>query len=93
MVPANGDGNLGVDLVGRHLNERLVDGDGVANVLEPARHGALGDGLAERGKRHVATARRSGGRGRGSRRGRLFRDLGSGLSDFGRLATGSGAGH
>ena len=35
--------DLGVDLVGRDLEQRLVDGDVVADRLEPAGHGALGD--------------------------------------------------
>ena len=45
-------GDLGVDLVGGDLEQRLVDGDGVADLLEPAGHGALGDRLAQRGQRH-----------------------------------------
>ena len=39
--------DLGVDLVGRDLQQRLVDLDAVADVLEPAGDGALGDALAE----------------------------------------------
>ena len=46
-------GDLGVDLVGRHLEQRLVDLDGVADPLEPARHGPFGDGLAERRHLHA----------------------------------------
>ena len=45
--------HLGVDLVGRHLEQRLVLGDGVADLLEPLRDRALGDGLTELGKGHV----------------------------------------
>jgi hypothetical protein len=41
----NRRGDLGVDLVGRDLQQRLVDGHCVANVLEPAGHGAFGDRL------------------------------------------------
>ncbi len=40
-------GDLGVDLVGGDLEQRLVDGDGVADLLQPARDGALGDGLTQ----------------------------------------------
>ncbi len=47
----HGRGDLGVDLVGRDLEQRLVDGDGLADGLQPARDGALGDALAER--RHL----------------------------------------
>ena len=36
-------GDLRVDLVGRDLQQRLVDRDGVAHLLEPAGDGALGD--------------------------------------------------
>ncbi len=46
-------GDLGVDLVGRDLEQRLVDLDGVADPLEPARHGPFGDGLAERRHLHA----------------------------------------
>ena len=45
--------DLGVDLVGRHLEQRLVDLDTVTDPLEPARHGPLGDGLAERRHLHA----------------------------------------
>ncbi|OUD85558.1 hypothetical protein BC477_14195 [Clavibacter michiganensis subsp. michiganensis] len=43
-------GDLGVDLVGRHLEQGLVDLDVVADVLEPTGHRALGDALAECGE-------------------------------------------
>ena len=39
--------HLGVDLVGRDLEQRLVSVDLVADLLEPLRDRALGDGLAE----------------------------------------------
>ena len=39
-------GHLGVDLVGRDRDERLVLGDRVAGLLVPLDHGALGDRLA-----------------------------------------------
>src|SRR5699024_2331669 len=39
--------NLGVDLVGGDLEQRLVNLDGVADLLEPLGDGALGDGLAQ----------------------------------------------
>ena len=47
--PADRRRHLGVDLVGRHLEQRLVLGDLVADLLEPLRDRALGDGLAELG--------------------------------------------
>ena len=49
-----GDGgrNLGVNLVGGHLNDGLVEFDGIADLLEPRRNGALGDGLAQSGHSH-----------------------------------------
>ena len=43
-------GDLGVDLVGGDLEQRLVDRDLVADLLQPAGDGALGDGLTERGE-------------------------------------------
>ena len=46
-------GDLGVDLVGRDLEQRLVDLDAVADTLQPARHGPFGDGLAERRHLHA----------------------------------------
>ncbi len=49
---AHGCGDLGVDLVGRDLEQRLVGGHLVADGLEPAGDGALGDALAERRHRH-----------------------------------------
>ena len=45
--------DLGVDLVGGDLDQRLVRFDGVADLLEPARDGALGDRLAQLGQRHL----------------------------------------
>jgi len=49
-----GDGgrDLGVDLVGGHLNDGLIELDGIADLLEPRRNGALGDGLAQSGHSH-----------------------------------------
>ena len=56
--PGGGRGDLGVHLVGRHLEERLVHLDALAFLLQPARDGALGDALAELrhryGDRHVS---------------------------------------
>ena len=45
--------HLGVDLVGRDLEEELVLGHLVAHVLEPAGDRALGDGLTELGHRDL----------------------------------------
>ena len=45
--------DLGVDLVGRHLEERLVPLDLVADRLHPSGDRPLGDGLAELRHRHV----------------------------------------
>ena len=44
--PGGGSGNLGVDLVGRDLDDRLVGLDGVAWLLGPLEDHALGDRLA-----------------------------------------------
>jgi hypothetical protein len=49
--------HLGVDLVGRHLEQRLVGSDGVTDLLEPLRDGALGDGFAELRERDVCHVR------------------------------------
>ena len=54
----DGRGDLGVDLVGGDLEQRLVDLDLVALGLEPAGDGALGDGLAQRGHRDGRAAAR-----------------------------------
>ena len=51
--PGDRRGNLGVDLVGRDFEERLVPFDGVADFLEPFAQGALGDGLAHLRHQHV----------------------------------------
>jgi len=40
-------GDFGIDLVGRHLDERLVEFDRVAFLLEPARDRSLGDAFTE----------------------------------------------
>ena len=45
--------NLGIDLVGDDLEERLVLGDVVARLLEPLADRPLGDALAELGHRHL----------------------------------------
>ena len=45
---ARGRGDLGVDLVGRDLDDRLVGLDRVADRLGPLEHGPLGDRLAHR---------------------------------------------
>ncbi|OMC11039.1 hypothetical protein A5736_02335 [Mycobacterium sp. SP-6446] len=39
--------DFGVDLVGRHLDQRLVELDRIAFLLEPARDRSLGDALTE----------------------------------------------
>src|SRR5690606_36652021 len=46
-------GDLRVDLVGRDLEQRCVDGDLVTDSLEPPGDGALGHGLAEGGHGHT----------------------------------------
>src|SRR3712207_9087942 len=51
--------DLGVDLVGRHLEQGLVDGDRVADLLEPTGDGSLGDALAERRHLHGVSHDRS----------------------------------
>src|SRR5690606_3126656 len=63
----HGGGDLGVDLVGRDLQQRLVDRDLLADRLQPTGHGALGHALAQRRQRHrgaltAAAARLLGGR-------------------------------
>jgi hypothetical protein len=45
--------HLGVDLVGRHFEQRLVLSDHVTDLLEPLSDGALGDRFAELGKNDV----------------------------------------
>ena len=49
--PGERGGNLGVDLVGGDLDQGLVDGDLVADFLEPAGDSAFGDALTE--SRHL----------------------------------------
>ncbi len=46
-------GDLGVDLVGGDLDERVVDGDGVAHGHSPFEDGALGDGVPHLGEGDV----------------------------------------
>src|SRR5699024_3641028 len=50
--PGDGGGDLGVDLVGGDLEQRLVDLDLVALGLQPLRDRALGDRLTERRHAH-----------------------------------------
>ena len=59
-----GTGDLGVDLVRRHLEQRVVERDRVADLLEPAADRALGDRLAQLGHRDVVHDARSARRGR-----------------------------
>ncbi len=49
----DGRGHLGVDLVGRDLEQRLVGIDVLAHALQPARDRAFRDRLPELGHRHV----------------------------------------
>ncbi|EME96437.1 ABC transporter ATPase, partial [Streptomyces mobaraensis NBRC 13819 = DSM 40847] len=96
---AGGGGrDLGVDLVGRDLEQRLVLGDLLADLLQPAGDGALGDRLAQRGQHDVGTGG-AGGRGSGGgglgRGGRSGRGLGGGRRGGlggGRLGGGRGRG-
>ena len=50
--PRSGRGNLGVDLVGRDLEQRLVALDLVADLLHPADDRAFGDRLPHLGHDH-----------------------------------------
>ena len=52
-VPRRGGGELDVDLVGRDLDDRLVDLDRVADLGVPFEDGALGDRLSRRGGHDV----------------------------------------
>ena len=45
--------HLGVDLIRRHFEQRLVFSDRVADLLEPLSNGALGDRFAELRKNDV----------------------------------------
>ena len=65
--PGHGRRDLGVHLVGRDLEDRLVALDGVADLLEPLGDRAFGDGLAHlrhqdfgsrTARRHAAGGRR-----------------------------------
>jgi ATPase component of various ABC-type transport system, contain duplicated ATPase len=47
---SDGGGNLGIDLIGGHLNQRLINGNGVTNGNKPAGNGTLGHGLAQCGQ-------------------------------------------
>ena len=53
-------GHLGVDLVGRHLHQRLVGLDAVADLLQPLEHRAFGDRLPHRGHGDLNGRRPSG---------------------------------
>jgi hypothetical protein len=53
QLARHGGRDLGVDLVRGHLEEWLVDLDVVADLLEPAGHGALGDTLTQGRKRDL----------------------------------------
>jgi hypothetical protein len=46
--------DLGVDLVGRDFYQWLIDGDGVADLLDPSGDGTLGYALAKRWKTYFA---------------------------------------
>ena len=52
--PVDRGGHLGVDLVGRNLEQHLVLGDRVADLLVPLRDGALGDRFTELGHRDIS---------------------------------------
>ena len=63
--PGDGRGHLGVDLVGRDLEQRLVGVDVLADLLEPAGDRAFRDRLPQLGHRHVhCVLLGSGGSGR-----------------------------
>ena len=57
IAPRGGGGQLGVDLVGRDLDDALVGLDGVAGLLEPLEDHALGDRLAHGRDRDVDRSR------------------------------------
>jgi hypothetical protein len=46
--------NLSVDLVGRYLNQWLVDSNAVSNLLEPSGDGSLGYRFSKRWKNNFA---------------------------------------
>ena len=83
--------DLGVHLVGGDLEQRLVERDAVADLLEPPGDGAFGDALTERRHRHVL-GRAPGGGGRSG--GRCLRGGRGGLCSGGgrRLGLGRGRG-
>src|SRR5258708_7595634 len=62
----DGRGDLGVDLVGRDLEDGLVTLDGVADLLEPFGDRALGDGLAHLRHHDLCTGTCGGDGGGGS---------------------------
>ena len=89
--------DLGVDLVGRDLDDRLVLGDLVAGLLGPLEDRALGDRLAHRGHRDLDHGGLGGGRlrrlglvGLHGRLGTVLarRDLGQHRADVDRVALG-----
>ena len=61
-----GGGNLGVNLVGGNLNQGLVNLNLLANFLQPAGNGALGDGLAQCGQYDLNACSSSCGSSRSS---------------------------
>ncbi|EME61428.1 ABC transporter ATPase [Amycolatopsis decaplanina DSM 44594] len=69
--------DLGVDLVRGDLEQRLVDLDALADLLEPPGDGALGDALAQLGQLHLGAlaARSRRGVRLGRRGGLLLRGL------------------
>jgi hypothetical protein len=42
--------DLGVDFVGRYFNQWFVNGNGVANLLQPTGYSAFGNAFAKRWK-------------------------------------------
>ena len=59
----NRGGDLGVNLVGGNLEQRLIDGYGVAHGLQPAGDGAFGDAFAQGGQGDVVAFAAGSGRG------------------------------
>jgi hypothetical protein len=83
--PCHRGRDLGVDLVGGHLEQRLVRFDLVTLLLEPAGDGPLGDRLAQLGHGHGGRLAVPGGTGLGSL-GRLLLGLVLGLLGLGLAA-------
>src|SRR5699024_134868 len=63
-------GDLGVDLIGGDLEQRLVDLDLIAHGLQPLSHGTLGDTFTQRRQGHLGALRAAAG---GTARGGLRR--------------------